>query len=499
MIQRLKPLICLLAFICLTTAPTKAACPTGDILLTTQAQVDSFPILYAGCTTMPFNLTIQQPNLIGTIRNLNALRQLTRIQGNLIINRCRMPNLEGLNNLTAIGGSLKIDYNPSLLTLSALQNLRTVGSSIIINLNANITNLVGLDSLKILNDTTTISYNNELINLEGLKNVTKISNLTVIENPKFTNFLGLNKLDSVGSVTISGNPVLANFLGLENLKQIKELKVEANPILLNFDGLGTLKTIKNSLYVEENNTLTNFSGLNALRNVGELFVVVNPSIVNFDGLQGVTALYSCYVARNDKLTNLTGFNNLQSIEAGLVIDRNIKLSTISALKELKKINGYILISDNAILPNLVGLENIDPLSLTSLALIRNNLLSFCSVKSVCAYLSNPNNPRNIADNAAGCNNVTQVSRLCLTPTYEATDAKHIKVTPSVFSDILTIESTFLPIQSVDILDVAGRIVWSKKENTNTIQLITNQLANGIYFVRIATGESVETKKVVKQW
>ncbi|MCW8965329.1 MAG: hypothetical protein OQK82_01380, partial [Candidatus Pacearchaeota archaeon] len=79
----------------------------GDVILNTQAEVDSF----AG-TSISGNLTISGND----ISNLSALSTLDSVNGYLLItHNDSLTTLDGLNNITTVGGSLDISNNDVLV------------------------------------------------------------------------------------------------------------------------------------------------------------------------------------------------------------------------------------------------------------------------------------------------------------------------------------------------------------------------------------------------
>src|SRR5690606_7953930 len=56
-------------------------------------------------------------------------------------------NLDGLNNLTSIGGGLYIDSNPNLTNLDGLSNLTSVGGYLYIQSNSSLTDISGLQNI----------------------------------------------------------------------------------------------------------------------------------------------------------------------------------------------------------------------------------------------------------------------------------------------------------------------------------------------------------------
>jgi len=89
-----------------TQLPT--SCLPDGVTFTTQAEIDNFQTNYPGCT---------------------------EIEGNVTINGDDITNLNGLENLTSIGGDLEIYYNETLVSLAGLENIQanSIDSLVIIN------------------------------------------------------------------------------------------------------------------------------------------------------------------------------------------------------------------------------------------------------------------------------------------------------------------------------------------------------------------------------
>src|SRR5260221_12049517 len=131
------------------TVHAPATC-TGDVTLTSQAEVDAFAATY-GCTVITGTLTISGND----ITNLDSLRFLTRVEHDLIIsNNPNLIDLTGLSSLTYAGAGgagpypgAHIGYNPKLTNLDGLNKLSSVAGVLAIYNNDALTNLDGLSSL----------------------------------------------------------------------------------------------------------------------------------------------------------------------------------------------------------------------------------------------------------------------------------------------------------------------------------------------------------------
>src|SRR5690606_23304047 len=102
-------------------------CNLENLSFSSQAAIDAFGVTYSGCTeiTLSGDLTIGFSN---DIINLDGLSNLTSVGGNFYIEQAsNLTNLVGLNNLTSVGGFLQIRENPNLINLNGLNSLTTVG------------------------------------------------------------------------------------------------------------------------------------------------------------------------------------------------------------------------------------------------------------------------------------------------------------------------------------------------------------------------------------
>src|SRR5690606_38208403 len=153
------------------TTSQEPQCPTGDVMLYSQAAVDAFAVNYPNCTEITGNLYISD---IGgsDITDLSPLSNIQSIGGFLnIYNNPQLTNLDGLSNLTQIGGYLDIYYNSQLTNLDGLSNLTQIGGYLYILDNAVLENLDGLIALESINGNLLIYNNAVLTDISGLQNI----------------------------------------------------------------------------------------------------------------------------------------------------------------------------------------------------------------------------------------------------------------------------------------------------------------------------------------
>lgn len=211
-------------FVCflLFSIGVKAQCPTGDVTLSSQAQVDQFKIDYPNCTKINGYLGIH-----GSVANLNGLSNITTITGSLdISNTTALTDISGLSNLTSVGQDFQIAKTKSLTLLNGLGNLKTIAGFFLVNENALLQNLNGLSSLVSVGQDIDIEDNTVLSDIFALKNTTFNPNggygLTILGNPALAvcnlpNFcVYLAKPSGTHPRSISGN--LTNCLNEQAVK-----------------------------------------------------------------------------------------------------------------------------------------------------------------------------------------------------------------------------------------------------------------------------------------
>jgi len=95
-------------------------CLPEGIIISTQEQIDNFQVNYPGCIEIEGDVTINGDD----ISDLNGLDVLTAIGGSLTIESNNLlTSLAGLNSLTSIGGNLEIIANTVLSDITGLENI----------------------------------------------------------------------------------------------------------------------------------------------------------------------------------------------------------------------------------------------------------------------------------------------------------------------------------------------------------------------------------------
>ncbi len=327
---------------------SSAQCPSGPVILTTQAQVDAFPTTYPGCDYLNVRFEVKGAG----ITNLTPLSQLTGSSKNFYVNfNPDLTSLNGLQNITEILGDLTIEANPALTDLHGLEGL------------------VNVDKLM------KVQNNTGLLTLEGLTAggvFTNLGSVVVIENTNLT---------SMSDV-------------FDNLQTVDEyILFNKNNSLTSINTFNNLTSIGWYLSVEDDASLVTLNAFHSLTEVG-----LAGATWNFD------------VNKHPQLTTLNDFFNLSLLGKNFSISNNTALTQLS-FPALTNIAGSMTIAANTSLTSLLGLGDFTltgPLSIVgNTSLPECEALGICDYLGFV-----PPKSASITNNATGCNTRAQVEAAC---------------------------------------------------------------------------------------
>jgi len=250
-----------------------------------------------------------------------------------------------------------------------------------------------------------------------------------------------------------------------------------------------------------NDNLASLEGLEGLTSVsGALSIGYNSSLTSLSGLDNL-AMIEGYLSiyNNDVLISLDGLGNLVSIGDMLEIISNPNLTNMTALENLASIGNYLWLRFNPSITSLSGLENIDPATITDLVLMFNSELSACDVKSICEFLASQSGTVQINDNAAGCNNQSEVEMACLDAVEESYPSENLfTISPNPSSTQITIETTaFSSKFQISIFNLNVQEVMSCQIAEHNAVVDISDLPGGVYFVRMTGEKAVVVEKFIK--
>ena len=222
-------------------------CLDSNIVLTSQAQVDSFKILFPDCTILPGNFEMEFTD----VTNFDSMSHIVEIKGTLKLSvNSDLVSLKGLNNVRRIN-YLDLRTNRALLNLKELESLDSLGG---INFIGNgLETLEGLEQIKYM-EAATISNNAQLKNYSGLSGLvgvtgnffnTRCDNLVDVAMPnlKFVDGIlrfdfmekletldGLENVESARFFAVTKSPIFRDISAILNLN-VRTFELSENPML----------------------------------------------------------------------------------------------------------------------------------------------------------------------------------------------------------------------------------------------------------------------------
>ncbi len=218
-------------------------------------------------------------------------------------------------------------------------------------------------------------------------------------------------------------------------------------------------------------------------------------ITDLSPLSHITSINHLLFYGTDNITSLMAFDNAQIIGSLHITDSD-GISTLDGIhfsinEELTSLS----LQNNSILDNIDALDDLN-LSIASVTIKDNPNLSNCAVKRVCKSLSLENATISISKNGVGCNSQAEVAAFCLSMSVDSFNLNNkIVLAPNPTTGItqLAVDSEIISTKAV-LYSQFGQQLMIINENIIDI----SHLANGIYFLSIATDQGVIVKKIVKQ-
>jgi len=368
-------------------------CLPEGITFTTQAEIDNFQINYPGCTEIEGDVHLEGSWPNGNdIINLNGLSNLTSIGGDLTIYGCdTLVTLTGLENLTTVGGDLIIEGNYAMTNFIGLDNLNSIGGDFQIGLcfgcggspegfygNPVLTSVTGIENIASIGGDLQIGLNHALASLTGLQNLTSIAGtLYIFLNDSLTGLSGLENLSSIGGgIIIYHNNALVSLSGIDNIDaaSIVNLQIAENASLSYCEAQSIC-----TFLASPNGAVDIYSNAPGCNNPPEIASGCGITLdclpfgnyyfssqVEIDSFHfsypGCNVLEGNVTIGGSDIIELNGLNGITSIGGNCQIGTlylGTSLTTLEGLDSLNSTGGSLLIQNNSLLSNLSGLDDLD--------------------------------------------------------------------------------------------------------------------------------------------
>lgn len=384
------------------------------ITLIRQSQIDSFKILYPGCTSVQI-LQIDGQGASPAITNLDSLNNIQSISQKLKISYTSISSLSGFSALVSLGDTLELEYNFSQTSIG-LSNLTSLGEIIIRKLPL-LNSIAGLSN-------TIDSIGGVYIDSTALTSLNGLGTVVYIDGPLDLRYSPLVNLNSLSSLVSINGPLRLEELnamtsiGLSNLTQLHAILFSQLPNLTNLGPLTHNLTNTNiSTFWMINTGLTSLAGLDSLTSSTNFYIWFNPALTSLNGLEQLTSVtgFGFSIWANNALTSISALNSITTVNNGRIEFRgNTSLSNFTGLGNITNIGDGLWIWEN---PNItsLGFMNpalvIDPATTEGVKIRDNPLLSLCSFAPLCFYLNN-SGPSDIQNNATGCSTAAEILVSC---------------------------------------------------------------------------------------
>lgn len=278
-----------------TTGYTQTAACNSSVTLSTQAQVDAWPITH-GCSLVLGDLTISGAD----ITHLDSLYTLQNVNSKFYVGNTLLTDLNGLINFR-FAKSIKIQSNPNLISLEGFTSIEGSWDTLDISSNPKLESLQGLSHLSKA-QRVRITNNPKLKNLVGLENVRGVQSMELSTNTALSSVEALRGLTGGVSIDVSNNASLPSLDGLNNISSMEFLRIRGNTILTNIDALSSvteLNGFNSQILILYNPALANLNGLSSLTKVGgtylsEIVIQGNAVLADVNGLASLTDIFSPY-------------------------------------------------------------------------------------------------------------------------------------------------------------------------------------------------------------
>ncbi|HET9959871.1 MAG TPA: hypothetical protein VFQ61_35510 [Polyangiaceae bacterium] len=190
--------------------------------------------------------------LTGSVRDLEPLHCLERVEDLVIHDAPQLLSLRGLEQLTEIDGGLELLNLPVLENLIGLPVLQQVGS-------------------------IELQHNPRLVDLTGLLALNEYSEMNVLirDNAGLTSLVGLHGVGSLNDLHLESNPLLMDLRGLDQLVAVHNLTLADLQGLRTVAGLDRLHFVKGNLTISGNENLTDLRSLGAVDSVYSLLSITD--------------------------------------------------------------------------------------------------------------------------------------------------------------------------------------------------------------------------------
>ena len=367
------------------------------LAFTSQSEINAFDFSTANLK----RITIGPSSGNDAITDISALSELTTLARLLITDNQKLKFINdpmdntnnGLVNLATISGGLLIQNNPLLVNLNGFPLLTKVGDLSVLN-NSRLQNIDGLSALSLINGHVAVQDNSRLQNIDGISALTRIGRgVDIWNNDNLQTICNFSALTSIGkSLYIWNNNILETIGNFPALKSIRgDVRIIGNDALETIGDFSALTSIGGYVYIQSNDNLQSLGDLSTLKSIGRYLSIGNTNLQSLGDFSALTSIGEyILIGNNDSLETLGNFSALTSIRGYLRIYVNPTLETIGNFSALTSIEGYLSIDRSTNLQSLDGfsaLKSVGGYLSINRSINLQSLDGLSALKSIGGYLS----------------------------------------------------------------------------------------------------------------
>ncbi|WP_299519132.1 T9SS type B sorting domain-containing protein [Winogradskyella sp.] len=329
-------------------------CPTGNLVFTTQNEINQFAINFPNCTNLLGSLSIQDQ-----VTDISALNNIESIQGDLSIRNTSITTISLNNLITVTGERFEIWQNDNLQRVT-VNNLSNFNGFLNIWLNSNIQQIEGFDNITEVKSLGLSSQPN-------LTSIPQFSNLRVIEgqfsiteDESLVSFSGFEALTCVEDMVFNGNDTLQSIPEFNNLTNVDIFRISFNSQLTGFTGFQNLETVGFFIIQGNGGNVTSSSGeipsFNTLKRA-DFITISSMGINQFSGFENLETLRFDLDINNIGATSITGFQKLRTAR-DIDISENFLLESISGFNQIETNTGDLRFFNNNSLETITGFNRL---------------------------------------------------------------------------------------------------------------------------------------------
>ncbi|MEO1626152.1 MAG: hypothetical protein AAFV25_13425, partial [Bacteroidota bacterium] len=334
----------------------------------------------------------------------NGLQGWEYVGGDVRVEKNNFAQLDFLDPMSYIGGTLYIRNEDSLFVLNNANQLDTIGGALYLQENAHLQEVNGFNELRHIDSTLWLSIPLIRPRIDGFQQLKSVGHDIDIRADRLDTLRGLGQLER-----IEGRLYFADCWLLRSIHSFDQLRhVGGGIIFINaqriehINAFSQVESIGGNIGISEALQLKSFEGFESLDSVGSIWFRNNPlleAIPSFPSLKKIK--FDFRLQDNDQVNSYSGFDQLEQIGGNLSIADNDGLLSVNGFPKLYLIEGSLDLNFSEVLQSVNAFPNLAFIG-SDLDISNNPALNDCDF--LCHILENAQiqNDIDIDNNGPSC-------------------------------------------------------------------------------------------------